>query len=66
MALATVLAESLQLNRLLMMWKIHQAKQNEEKEPLARTWILRRYEASPSPLAIPGTDKKIETFEKRN
>ena len=29
MALATLLAVSLQLNGLLMMWKIHQAKQND-------------------------------------
>ena len=29
MAFATLLAVSLQLNGLLMMWKIHQAKQND-------------------------------------
>ena len=29
MALATLLAVSLQLNGLLMMWKIHQTKQND-------------------------------------
>ena len=29
MALETLLAASLQLNGLLMMWKIHQAKQND-------------------------------------